>query len=86
MAIDSVRKSLLLKQIKRGKQTGALLWTRLFVLLGAAAELVFVISAVHSGERQSWACCRCRRYDFPCSGRRDGARHSRDERALRSSA
>jgi hypothetical protein len=46
MAIDSVRRSQLLKQIKRGRSWGAIQLTRLFVILVAAIELLGVNEAV----------------------------------------
>ena len=50
MVVDSVRKSQLLKQIKRGRQTGATQWTRIIVMLVAAVELFNVISDIHRGK------------------------------------
>jgi hypothetical protein len=50
MDTDSVSRSKLLKQVKRGRQTGATHWTRLFVMLVAAAEMFNVVSDVHRGK------------------------------------
>ena len=47
---DSVRRSKLLQQVKRGKQMGATQWTRLFVMLVTAAEMFYVVSDVHRGK------------------------------------
>ena len=47
---DSVKRSKLLEQIKRGRQTGATQWARLFVMLVAAAEMFNVVSDVHRGK------------------------------------
>jgi len=50
MDTDSVRRSKLLQQVKRGRQTGATQWARLFVMLVAAAEMINVVSDVHRGK------------------------------------
>ena len=50
MDADSVRRSKLLQQVKRGRQMGATQWTRLFVILVAAAEMFFVVWDVHRGK------------------------------------
>jgi hypothetical protein len=50
MDTDSVRRSKLLKQVKRGRQMGATQWARLFVILVAAAEMFNVVSDVHRGK------------------------------------
>ena len=50
MNADFTRRAKLLRQIKRGRQTGALQWTRLFVMLVAAAEMFNVVSDVHRGK------------------------------------
>jgi hypothetical protein len=50
MNADSTRRTKLLQQIKRGRQTGAIQWTRLFVMLVAAAEIFNVVSDVHRGK------------------------------------
>jgi hypothetical protein len=50
MDTDSVRRSKLLQQVKRGRQTGATQWARLFVILVAAAEMFNVVSDVHRGK------------------------------------
>ena len=50
MDADSVRRSKLLQQVKRGRQMGATQWTRLFVILVAAAEMFFVVLDVHRGK------------------------------------
>ena len=50
MDSDSVTRSKLLKQVKGGRQTGATQWTRLFVIVVAAAEMVNVVSDVHRGK------------------------------------
>ena len=49
MAIDSARRIQLLKQIKRGKQTGAIQWTRLIVMLVAGVEMFSLVSDVNRG-------------------------------------
>jgi len=49
MDTDSVRRSKLLQQVKRGKM-GATQWTRLFVMLVAAAEMFGVVWDVHRGK------------------------------------
>ncbi len=50
MDTDSVRRSKLLQQVKRGRQTGATQWARLFVMLVAAAEMFNVVWDVHRGK------------------------------------
>ncbi len=50
MASDSVGRSKLLQQVKRGRKTGATQWARLFVMLVAAAEMINVVSDVHRGK------------------------------------
>jgi len=50
MDTDSVRRSKLLEQVKRGRQRGATQWARLFVMLVAAAEMLNVIRDVHGGK------------------------------------
>ena len=55
MAIDSVRKSKLLKQIRRGKQTGAIQWVRLLVMVGAAIEMFRVNDVVLRQGKGSFA-------------------------------
>ncbi len=50
MASDSVGRSKLLQQVKRGRKTGATQWARLFVMLVAAAEMFNVVSDVHRGK------------------------------------
>src|SRR5260370_42155423 len=50
MDTDSVTRGKLLQQIKRGRRTGATQWARLFVMLGAAAEMFNVVSDVHRGK------------------------------------
>ena len=55
MAIDSVRKSKLLKQIRRGKQTGAIQWVRLLVVVGAAIEMFRVNEVVLRQGKGSFA-------------------------------
>jgi hypothetical protein len=47
---DSVRRSKLLQQVKRGRQMGATQWTRLFVILVAAAEIFNVVWDVRRGK------------------------------------
>jgi membrane protein YdbS with pleckstrin-like domain len=49
MDTDSVRKHKLLQQVKRGKM-GVTQWTRLFVILVAAAEMFNVVWDVHQGK------------------------------------
>lgn len=49
MGADSVR-SRLLKQVKRGRQTGATQWARIFVMLVATAEMLNVLGDVHRGK------------------------------------
>ncbi len=50
MDTDSVRRSKLLQQVKRGRKTGATQWARLFVMLLAAAEMFDVVLDVHRGK------------------------------------
>jgi hypothetical protein len=50
MGIDSARRSKLLKQIKGGKQTGATHWTKIIVMLVAAAEMFNLMSDVRQGK------------------------------------
>ncbi len=50
MDADSNSRSRLLQQVKRGRQTGAIQWTRLFVMLASAAELFNVVVEVHQGK------------------------------------
>jgi len=50
MDTDSVRRSKLLQQVKRGRQTGATQWARLLVMLVAAAEMFNVVLDVHRGK------------------------------------
>ncbi len=50
MDTDSVRRSKLLQQVKRGRRTGATQWARLFVMLVAAAEMFNVVLDVHRGK------------------------------------
>ena len=50
MDTDSVRRRKLLQQVKRGRQLGATQWTRLLVMLVAAAEMFNVVSDVHRGK------------------------------------
>ncbi len=50
MNADSTRRTKLLQQIKRGRQTGATQWTRLFVMLVSAAEMFIVVLAVYRGK------------------------------------
>jgi hypothetical protein len=50
MDTDSVRRSKLLQQVKRGRQTGTTQWARLFVMLVAAGEMFDVIWDVHRGK------------------------------------
>jgi hypothetical protein len=54
MAIDSDRRIQLLKQIKRGKQTGAILWTKLIVILVAGVEMFSLVSEVNRGRGSLW--------------------------------
>jgi hypothetical protein len=49
MDSDAVRRHELLQQVKRGRQTGVLQWTRLFVILVSAVELANVVLDVHRG-------------------------------------
>src|SRR5260370_7965667 len=49
MEIDSATRTKLLQQVKRGRRTGAMQWTVLFVMLASAAELVLVVRDVHGG-------------------------------------
>lgn len=46
MNMDSARRSKLLKQIKRGRLTGAVQWVRLLVIVAAAVEMVRVNEVV----------------------------------------
>jgi hypothetical protein len=55
MAMDSVRKNQLLKQIKRGRQAGAIQLVRLFVIVGATIELVRVNEVVMRQGKGSFA-------------------------------
>jgi uncharacterized oligopeptide transporter (OPT) family protein len=50
MDTDSARRSKLLKQIKRGRLTGAVQWVRLLVIMGAAVEMVRVNEVVRQGK------------------------------------
>ena len=50
METDSVKRSKLLQQVKRGRQMGATQWTRLFVMLVAAAEMFRVVFDVQRGK------------------------------------
>ncbi len=50
MDADSDRRSKLLQQVKRGRRTGAIQWTRLFVMLASAAELFNVLLDVFQGK------------------------------------
>jgi hypothetical protein len=49
MEIHSATRTKLLQQVKRGRRTGAMQWTVLFVMLASAAELVMVVRDVHGG-------------------------------------
>jgi hypothetical protein len=49
MDTDSARRGKLLQRVKRGGRTGAIQWTRLFVMLASAAELFNVVLDVHQG-------------------------------------
>jgi uncharacterized oligopeptide transporter (OPT) family protein len=50
MNMDSATRSKLLKQIKRGRLTGAVQWVRLFVIVGATVEMFRVNEAVRQGK------------------------------------
>jgi uncharacterized oligopeptide transporter (OPT) family protein len=50
MDADSARRSKLLKQIKRGRLTGAVQWVRLLVIVGATVEMVRVNEVVRQGK------------------------------------
>jgi hypothetical protein len=50
MDADSESRRKLLQQVKRGRRTGAIQWTRLFVMLASAAELFNVVVDVHQGK------------------------------------
>src|SRR5712692_6946572 len=50
MDADSESRRKLLRQVKRGRRTGAIQWTRLFVMLASAAELFNVVVDVHQGK------------------------------------
>ena len=50
MDTDSVRRSKLLQQVKRGRQTGPTQWARLVVILVAAAEMFNVVLDVPRGK------------------------------------
>jgi len=50
MDTHSVRRSKLFQQVKRGRQTGPTQWTRLVVILVAAAEMFNVVLDVHRGK------------------------------------
>src|SRR5216683_931500 len=47
---ESASRRKLLQQVKRGSRTGAIQWTRLFVMLASAAELFNVVVDVHQGK------------------------------------
>jgi len=55
MAIDSVRRSQLLKQIKRGRKAGGIQLTRLFVIVVGAIELFGVNEVVLRQGKGSFA-------------------------------
>jgi len=46
---EVVRRHELLQQVKRGRQTGLLQWTRLFVILVSAVEVATLVLDVHRG-------------------------------------
>ena len=50
MGIDSARRVKLIKQIKRGRQTGATQWTRVFLLLVTGAVVTSVQLDVFKGK------------------------------------
>ena len=50
MEMDSAKRSKLIKQIKGGRQTGAIQWTRVILLLVTAVELFGVTSDVFLGK------------------------------------
>jgi hypothetical protein len=47
---ESDRRAKLLKQIKNGRRTGAILWTRLFMLLLCAGAMVVMIQDASKGK------------------------------------
>ena len=50
MGTDSVRRSNLLQQVKRGKPMGAIQFARIFLILLAGAEMFRLISDAHQGK------------------------------------
>src|SRR5712692_10208310 len=49
MDLDAGSRARLLRQVKSGRQTGATHWTRLFIIVVSAAEMVNVVLDVQRG-------------------------------------